>query len=104
MAPRLRSNYRPAEVKDWIEEYEERRENRDTKPGGPLYTLLVLADIDQALKHLNRKEYEAVLLCGMCGIATRTAGVLVGVSAMAMSRRYRSGLETLTTYLNGARR
>jgi DNA-directed RNA polymerase specialized sigma24 family protein len=104
MAPRLKANYRLTEVRDWIEEYEERRERKDTVPGGSLYALLVLADIDTALKRLNRKELEAVLLCGMCGIATRTAGVLLGVSAMAVSRRYRSGLETLTTYLNGARR
>ena len=102
MPTRTRSNYRASEVRHLIEDYEELRELRDVRPGYPLRTLLSLVDIDKALMTLNLKERQAVLLCGQVGLTTRTAGVLVGASAMAMSRRYRSGLENLATYLNGA--
>lgn len=102
MQTRKQSNYSPAEVRHWIEDYEEVREKKGVRPGAPLHILLCLLDIERAMKTLNRKEYEAVLLCGLNGIAMRTAGNLMGVSAMTMSRRYRSGLENITTYLNGA--
>jgi DNA-directed RNA polymerase specialized sigma24 family protein len=102
MTPRLRSNYRDTEVRALIESYEELREKRDTKPGAPLRALLTLADIDRELSRLPRKEQQALLLVGKAGITTRTGGVLIGVTAMEMSRRYQSGMERLVTYLNGA--
>lgn len=102
MSTRRVGLYSPAEVRHWIEDYEEVKERKGVRPGAPLHILCCLADIERALKTLNRKEYEAVLLCGLNGISMRTAGNLLGVSAMTMSRRYRSGLENVTTYLNGA--
>lgn len=102
MSSRLRTNYRASEVQAYIEDYEELREKRDTKPGAPLRTLLCLVDVDRCVARLPFKEKQALLLVGKAGLTTRTAGVLVDVTAMTMSRRYRTGMERLVTYLNGA--
>jgi DNA-directed RNA polymerase specialized sigma24 family protein len=98
----MRSSYGLDEVRVWIEEYEEFREKVDTRPGRPLTTLLSKVDIDRALSRLGPKEYQAVLLCGLLNLTTRTAGALLGTSAMTMSRRYRFGLERLVIHLNGS--
>lgn len=99
---RLTNSYRESEVRGYIEEYESHRDKRDTKPGAPLRTLLCLVDVDRCVARLSLKERQAVLLVGKAGLTTRTAGALLGVTSMTMSRRYRTGMERLVTYLNGA--
>lgn len=84
-----------------VEEYEELRESKDTGSRGQLLMLVKLADLDKAIRFLGRKEYEAILLCGMLSITMRTAGNMLGVSAQTMSNRYNRGLSSLARYLNG---
>ena len=84
-----------------VEEYEELREVKDTGSRGRLHILVKLADLDKAVRFLGRKEYEAILLCGILGITMRTAGNMLGVSAQTMSNRYNRGLSSLARYLNG---
>ena len=84
-----------------VEEYEELRDSKDTGSRRQLLVLLKLADLDKAVRFLGRKEYEAILLCGMLGITMRTAGNMLGVSAQTMSNRYNRGLRSLARYLNG---
>ena len=98
---RARANYRAKEVKAWVEEYEELSAKKGTTPGGPLRALLSLLDIERAYKMLGPHEYQAVLLCGLLGVPMRDAAEALGVSAMTVSRRYRTGLEEITNYLNG---
>lgn len=100
---RLRANYRSTEVRGYVEELEELREKKDTKPGHPLRTLLYLLDVERCMADLPLKERQALLLIGQVGISQDIAGRMVGVTGMTMSRRYRSGMERLVTYLNGAR-
>ena len=96
-----RSNYSKGEIRVLVEEYEELREAKDTGTRYQLLMLVKLADLDKALRFVGRKEYEALLLCGMLGLTMRTAGTLLGVSAQTMSNRYNRGLISLARYLNG---
>lgn len=66
-----------------------------------------LIDIDRALtllRFLQVKAYIAVLLVGLAGVDSRTAGVLAGYSHSTMQRRYEHALVTMTNYLNAGRR
>jgi DNA-directed RNA polymerase specialized sigma24 family protein len=94
-------NYSDGEIRVLVEEYEELRESRDTGSRRQLLMLVKLADVDNALRFVGRKEYEAILLCGMLSLTMRTAGNLLGVSAQTMSNRYNRGLKSLARYLNG---
>ena len=98
---RWKSNYSTGEIRVLVEEYEELRERKETGSRGRLLILLKLADLDKAVRVLGRKEYEAVLLCGILGLTMRTAGNLLDVSAQTMSNRYNRGLVSLARYLNG---
>lgn len=91
-----RFNYSDEELSTLVEEYEELDSLRSRA-----FFQVRLMDIDQALKSLPPREYEAVLLCGPIGLTVRTAGALLGVSAQTMSNRYRTGLEKMARYLNG---
>lgn len=93
-------NYSTKEVEGLIEEYEARRELKGTEPGR-LHFLVTLADLDKSIRRMPPKEYQAVLLCGLLSIATRTAGSLLGVSGETMRKRYLRGLEWLVQDLNG---
>lgn len=95
-----RPNYRASEVKTLVEEYEELRELKGTERWRLRY-LVTLADLDRSLRRMPPKEYQAVLLCGLLAIATRTAGKLLGVSGETMRKRYLRGLEWLQNDLNG---
>jgi DNA-directed RNA polymerase specialized sigma24 family protein len=95
-----RANYRGDEVKTLVEEYEELRELKGTEQWRLRY-LVTLADLDRSLRRMPPKEYQAVLLCGLLSIATRTAGALLGVSGETMRKRYLRGLEWLLNDLNG---
>ena len=98
---RWRANYSSGEIRVLVEEYEELRESKDVGTRRQLLLLVKLADLDRAAKYLGRKEWEAILLCGMIGLTMRTAGTLLGVSAQTMSNRYNRGLISLARYLNG---
>lgn len=62
-----------------------------------------LCDIDQGLKRMPPKYYQAVLTVGLLGESTRWAGEQFGVSHQTMWVRYQRGLEWLARYLNGER-
>lgn len=95
-----RPNYKAAEVKTLVEEYEELREKKGTERWRLRY-LVTLADLDRSLRRMPPKEYQAVLLVGQLAIATRTAGKLLGVSGETMRKRYLRGIEWLQNDLNG---
>jgi DNA-directed RNA polymerase specialized sigma24 family protein len=60
-----------------------------------------LMDIDRTVRKLSRPHRTAVLLCGIVGLTTRSAGLLVGESKSTMNRRYRRGMMEILTKLNG---
>lgn len=93
------TNYGSGEVKWLVEDYAELTYKRYY-----LGILVRLLDLECALKKLSRPHYEAVLLCGMCGLTTRTAGTLTGVSHTTMHKRYQRGLLDLTDKINGGRK
>jgi DNA-directed RNA polymerase specialized sigma24 family protein len=95
-----RSNYTLQEVEGLVEGYEEWQEITHR-----LWVLVRLCDLDIALtkqKQRRPKEYQAVLLVGLIGLDTRTVGTALRVSHDTVWRRYRTGLEWLANYLNGA--
>lgn len=66
-----------------------------------------LMDIDHALRllrYLQPKAYLAVLLVGLAGLDSRTAGKLAGFSHVTMQHRYEHAITTMTLYLNTGRR
>ena len=96
------SQYTLNEVRYIVENYE--RDNHRRK-----FDLLhaKLMDIDRALRLLRTlqpKAYAAVLLIGLAGVDSRTAGVLIGVHHSTMLRRYEHALNTMTNYLNAGRK
>ena len=95
-----RANYKASEVQMLVEEYEELRELKGTERSKLRY-LVSLADLDKSLRRMPPKEYQAVLLCGLLSLATRTAGMLLGVSGETMRKRYLRGIEWLHNDLNG---
>lgn len=97
-------NYSNREIKWLVEDWEELREIRGTDSDGRVLLLVKMADVSRCLPRLSRPYREALLLCGMYGISTRTAGELVGVSAVTMNKRYKRGLESLSRYLNAVQR
>lgn len=94
--PRHSSNYSFDEVEALVEGYTELQPVRHKLPW-----LVRLCDIDIALRTMPPKEYQATLLIGLLGFDTRTAGRLMGASHVTMWKRYRRGLQWLTSYLNG---
>lgn len=98
------SNYSTAEVQSLVEEYGRFRALKGVESDARLYHLVRLADLDKSIRRLPPKEYQAVLLCGLLEIATRTAGQLLGVSGETMRKRLLKGLEWLTNDLNGGER
>lgn len=90
------TNYGSGEVKWLVEDYEELTHKRHH-----VGILVRLLDLEIALKKLSRPYYEAVLLCGMAGLTTRTAATFTGVSHTTMHKRYTRGLLDLTEKING---
>jgi DNA-directed RNA polymerase specialized sigma24 family protein len=88
--------YSDEEIKVLVEEYQELNGLRSKS-----FFRVRLMDIDDAITHLRLKERQAIFLCGIVGLTERTAGALLGVSHVAMHKRYRSGLVSLARYLNG---
>lgn len=68
-----------------------------------LLILVMLVDLDCAIKHMPPKEYQAVLLHGLLGHILDDAQELLGISRPTLIKRYRDGLEFLTDYMNGER-
>lgn len=95
-------NYSNREIKWLVEDNEELQEIKGTDSEGRVLLLVKLADLDIGMSRMSRVDREAVLLCGMLGISTRSAGKLVGASKDTMNRRYKRGLESLSRYLNNA--
>lgn len=95
-------NYSNSEIKWLVEEYEELKHLKGTDSDRRILFLVKMADLESALSRLSKPEYEAVLLCGMVGLSTRSAGALAGASHVTMNKRYKRGLESLARYLNHA--
>ena len=94
--PSTSFNYSLDEVVVLVEEYESLNALRAQRRG----IQIRLMDIDLALSKLSRAYREAVLLCGVVGLTTRTAGRLVGVSHETMRARYIKGLDALYLIIN----
>lgn len=90
------SNYSLEEVVVLVEEYVELSDRR-YKP----WLMVRLLDLERNLPRLSRPYMEAVFLCGMAGLTTRTAGKLVGVSHTTMQTRYWRGVRQLLMKMNG---
>lgn len=83
-----------------VEEYAALRTKADTNPSG-MRTLLQLADLNYALARLPLKYWEVVLLHGLLGLSQEQTAEALHVSQQAVSKRYRTGLEDVTYYING---
>lgn len=90
------SNYTLDEVEALVGGYSELEPVRHK-----LKWLVRLCDIDTAIRNMPPKEYQAVLLVGLIGVDTRTAGEALGVSHSTVWRRYQRGLDWIVSYLNG---
>jgi DNA-directed RNA polymerase specialized sigma24 family protein len=90
--------YSREEVESILEGWEELRELRHKA-----WIHVRMMDVDRILWSLPRVYKEAILLCGLVGLTTRTAGKLAGVSHTAMRKRYIRGVERLVIRLNGGR-
>lgn len=95
----LRDNYSFEEVVVLVEEYIELSALRATRPG----IQVRLLDIDVALRKLDNVLREALFLCGIAGLTSRTAGKGVGVSKTIMRQRYVKGMDALHLVINGGR-
>ena len=91
--------YSDDEVEALVEGYDELRGKRHR-----VFILVRLLDLELALRRLSLPHRQAVLLCGMVGLTTRSAGKLVGVSATTMHKRYRRGLREIVNILNTGRK
>jgi DNA-directed RNA polymerase specialized sigma24 family protein len=69
--------------------------------GPGLRVLLLMADLDRAIRDMPRKEYFAVLLHGQLGYVLRDAEKVLGISRSTLHDRFQSGVTWLTSYLNG---
>lgn len=93
---RLNPNYNLDEVEALAEGYEELSVKRSK-----LWLLVRYCDFDTAIKKMPQKYYEAVLLIGLIGLDTRTAGKLLGCANTTAWRRYQRGIEWLHKEING---
>lgn len=79
-------------------EYEELRE-----VANKAWVTVRLIDLWRAYSHLSKQRKEAVLLMGLFGFSSRTAGTILGVSHTAMVKRFLAGLDTMLRTLNGGK-
>lgn len=93
--PKPTPNYSASEIEALVENYELLR------CISRVPWLVRKCDLDHAVRMLPPKQYQAVLLVGLIGLDLRSAGTEMGVSHQTMWKRYRSGLEWITNYLNG---
>lgn len=93
--------YSRSEVKGLVDGYAEFCAAKDTAPGPGLRALILLADIDAAIKALPPKEYQAILLHGLLRHRVLDASPYLGVSRSTLYERYDAGITWLTDYLNG---
>ena len=66
-----------------------------------LAVLVRLADIDRALRILNRREREALVLTEIVGHTNEAAGRLLGISEAAVRKRARRAVEAIYDFVNG---
>lgn len=72
----------------------------DTTRGG-LRFLVWVADLEAAMKKLDVRGWEVVLLCGLLGIPQRVVAQLLETSQRNVSKRFTDALEDITWYING---
>lgn len=91
--------YSIKEVRGLINEYYELRESKGVYRHG-LHVLIVLADLERALRKMPPKEYRAVLVHGLLRVPSREAGQALGVSHMTVQNRMEAGISWIVRYLN----
>jgi RNA polymerase sigma factor (sigma-70 family) len=94
------SSYSEEEVRTLIEEYAALKAKVDTTRPALRY-LVMMADLERALKRLPRKYREVVLLHGLVGLSSAETAKLLHVSYQAVSKRYRQALEEVEYLMNG---
>lgn len=100
MTSRRAGRYSEEEVRALIEEYAALKEKVDTtRPA--LRFLVMMADLDRALKRLPRKYREVVVLHGLIGLSSAETATLLQVSYQAVAKRYRQALEEVEYLMNG---
>lgn len=88
-------SYTQDEVETLVEEWLELRES--ARP----FVRVRLMDLERNIPRLTLPLRQAVVLHGQFNLSTRDVGAMVGVSPMAVVRRYRLGIEQLVTTMNG---
>lgn len=97
---RRSGRYTEEEVRTLIEEYAALKAKVDTtRPA--LRFLVMMADLERALKRLPRKYREVVLLHGLVGLSSAETAQHLSVSYQAVSKRYRQALEEVHYLMNG---
>lgn len=94
------ARYTEEEVRTLIEEYAGIRAKVDTTRPALRY-LVMVADLERALKRLPRKYREVVLLHGLVGLSSAETAQHLSVSYQAVSKRYRQALEEVHYLMNG---
>jgi len=96
----MADGYSSGQVRGLIENYAELREAKATYRVG-LNFLIMLCDLDRAIRLLGPKEYQAVLLHGQLRHTVRDAEQALEVSRSTLQDRYNAGVEWIVRYLNG---
>jgi DNA-directed RNA polymerase specialized sigma24 family protein len=97
---RRAGKYTEEEVRTLIEEYAGIKAKVDTTRPALRY-LVMMADLDRALKQLPRKYREVVLLHGLIGLSSVETAELLQVSYRSVGKRYHQALEEIHYLLNG---
>ena len=94
------SSYTEKEVQALIEEYAALKAKADTTRRG-LLILVMVADLELALRRLSRKYREVVVLHGLAGLSSAETAAQLQVSYQAVNKRYRQALEETHYLMNG---
>lgn len=95
----MASGYSSGQVRGLIENYAPLREVKGTFRVG-LNILVMLADLDRAMRRMPPKEYHAILLHGLMRHTIRDAEQRLGVSRSTLQDRYEAGIEWIARFLN----
>jgi len=97
---RRAGRYTEEEVRTLIEEYVALKAKVDTTRPALRY-LVMMADLERALKRLPRNYREVVLLHGLVGLSSAEAAAHMNVSPRAVGKRYHRALEEVHYLMNG---
>lgn len=94
------SRYAAEEVRTLIEEYAAIRARVDTTRPALRY-LVMLADLERALKRLPRKYREVVVFHGLGGLSSAETANHLHVADRTVRKRYGQALEEVQYLING---